>query len=74
MKFVIMLLTVIRNMVNLCSAWCGSDCIDGTCPIANFADREERCYDLVHSCSDCYVAKSCDTCVFQDSPICPYYE
>lgn len=64
----------LKTMVNWCSAWCGSDCIDGTCPIANFAERQDRCYDLVSSCSECYVDKTCDSCVFQGSPICPYYE
>lgn len=56
-----------------CSAWVGQDCINGTCPIANFAERQDRGYDLVYSCSECYEVKSCDSCIFEHSSDCPYY-
>jgi len=59
-------------MINFCFAWCGSDCVDGSCPVANFQERQDRCYDLVFSCSDCYVYRSCDSCIFAGSDICPW--
>lgn len=61
-------------MIKVCSDWCGSDCVNGSCPVANFQEFQERCYPLVHSCSECYLVKSCDSCIFEGSNDCPYNE
>ena len=58
--------------MNYCSAWCGQDCVNGSCPMANFAEFQDRGYPLVYSCSECYEVKSCDSCIFEHSFDCPH--
>lgn len=36
------------------SDYVGVACIDGTCPKANAEKYEERCINVVKSCSDCH--------------------
>lgn len=54
----------------ICDGYCGVSCVDGSCPIANYEDYEERGYDVVHNCSECYLYKGCEDCCFKDTEIC----
>ena len=56
-------------MKNNC--WVGLRCIDGSCPVANREEYEERGYDVVRSCADCPEERKCEICYFEGTPDCP---
>lgn len=57
-------------MSKICEGYCGVACIDGSCPVANFDDYEERDYDVVHNCNECHLYEGCKDCCFKDTEIC----
>ena len=40
-----------------CRDYVGVACVDGTCPMANRAEYEERCMDVVNNCRECWMYK-----------------
>ena len=52
--------------MKICKGYCGVSCIDGTCPIANRDEYEERGYDVISSCEDCNRYKGCEDCRFSE--------
>lgn len=58
-----------------CKSYCGVACVDGTCPIANMEEYEERGYDITHNCNECWYYKGCDDCCLDNlSEYCPKYD
>ena len=53
-----------------CKGYCGLSCIDGTCPIANREEYEERGYDVPKSCRYCYRYEGCEDCYFNGTDMC----
>lgn len=53
-----------------CKSYTGLACIDGTCPIANREEYEERCYPVVNSCKECHFYKGCEDCYFAETELC----
>lgn len=53
-----------------CKGYCGLSCIDGTCPIANKEEYEERGYDVPKNCNDCYRYEGCEDCYFNGTDMC----
>lgn len=45
-----------------CANYYGVSCVDGSCPMANREEYEERGYDIVHNCAECYHYKGCEDC------------
>ena len=56
--------------MKICKNYVGLSCIDGTCPIANADEYEERGMDVVKKCSDCYRYKGCEDCASYDPKYC----
>ena len=54
-------------MNRVCPAYVGVSCIDGTCPKANIEIYVDRCYDVVHNCSECLYYRGCEDCAFSDN-------
>ena len=50
--------------MKVCKGYCGLACVDGTCPIANREEYEERGYFVVRSCRECHFYKGCEDCCF----------
>ena len=57
-----------------CKSYVGLACVDGTCPVANFDEYQERCIPVVWSCDDCSRYKGCDDCALFDTDCCPNFE
>lgn len=53
-----------------CKAYVGVSCVDGSCPIANMEEYEERCVPLVKRCEDCFYYKGCEDCGLCDTEYC----
>lgn len=53
-----------------CKDYCGLACVDGSCPIANAEEYEERCMDVIKKCDDCLFNKGCEYCIFADTEYC----
>lgn len=53
-----------------CKYYCGVACVDGSCPIANREEYEERGYDVVHNCKECGYYNGCDDCAFKNTEYC----
>ena len=58
-------------MEKRCEAYCGVACVDGSCPIANREEYEERGYDVVKTCVDCHYYKGCEDCACEGEYCCP---
>ena len=63
------------NEINLklgkrCRGYVGLACIDGSCPMANAEEYEERGMDVVKSCKDCHYYDGCNDCAFADTEYC----
>lgn len=56
--------------VKRCKGYCGVTCVDGSCPIANREEYEERGYDVVKNCKDCPYYKGCEDCYFNGTEMC----
>ena len=55
-----------------CHSYCGVACVDGSCPIANREEYEERCIPTIEKCDDCHLYKGCEDCCFENEPqYCP---
>ena len=54
-----------------CKSYCGSACVDGSCPMANRDEYAERGYDIVKSCNDCPCYEGCEDCAFDGMHLCP---
>lgn len=57
-----------------CSSYVGVSCIDGSCPVANAEEYEERDYDVPRGCRDCGRYKGCEDCYFsspENAAMCP---
>lgn len=48
-----------------CPDYVGLACVDGTCPIANREEREERCMDTASECRGCWLYKGCEDCIHE---------
>lgn len=48
----------------ICSNFVCISCVDGSCPIANIDEYQERGYPVVFKCEDCYIfsRSSCKDC------------
>lgn len=57
-----------------CKSYCGLSCIDGTCPIANREEYEERGYPVPKNCGDCYRYEGCEDCCFDGTEYCEKYK
>lgn len=56
-----------------CFGYCGISCVDGSCPIANMEEYQERCIPVVWNCSQCHYCRFCEDCAFLGmEDICPY--
>lgn len=53
-----------------CSSYVGVSCVDGSCPIANADEYEERCMDVVYKCKDCWMYKGCEDCALNGTEYC----
>lgn len=53
-----------------CPQYTGLACIDGTCPMANREEYEERCIPTVKSCHECHCYKGCEDCYFNGTEDC----
>ena len=61
----------IRNITPpRCGSYCGVACVDGSCPIANREEYEERGYDIVHNCNECHYYRGCEDCAFDGTEHC----
>lgn len=38
-----------------CRNYVGVPCVNGSCPIANADEYEERCMDVIKKCEDCFI-------------------
>lgn len=45
-----------------CKNYVGLSCIDGSCPIANSEEYEERCIPTIKDCQNCWMYKGCEDC------------
>lgn len=57
-----------------CKSYCGLACIDGSCPIENREEYEERGYDVVETCNDCYRYEGCEDCCIEGTEMCPEFK
>ena len=56
-----------------CKNYVGVSCVDGSCPIANAEEREEReerCMDVIRKCKDCWMYKGCEDCGLNGTEYC----
>lgn len=53
-----------------CKSYVGVSCVDGTCPIANMEEYEERCMDVLKKCKDCWLYKGCEDCALYGTEHC----
>ena len=47
-----------------CKNYVGIACINGSCPIANKEEYEERDYEIIKNCNECIFYKGCEDCYF----------
>lgn len=57
-------------MEKRCSDYVGVSCVDGSCPIANSDEYEERCMDVIKKCDDCFCYKGCEDCALAGTKYC----
>lgn len=53
-----------------CKSYVGVTCVDGTCPMANREEYEERCMDVPKGCKECWYYKGCEDCALADTEYC----
>lgn len=53
-----------------CKSYVGVACVDGSCPIANAEEREERCMETIKKCKDCWMYKGCEDCALNGTEYC----
>lgn len=57
-------------MTKRCKDYVGVSCVDGSCPVANAEEYEERCMDVVKDCNDCHYYKGCEDCALDGTEYC----
>ena len=57
-------------MEKYCSNYVGLSCIDGTCPVANAEEYEERGIPLTKSCRYCFYYEGCKDCMLVGTEYC----
>lgn len=58
------------NKENRCPGYVGISCVDGSCPVANQDEYEERGIPLVKTCEDCFMYRGCDDCGLKGTECC----
>lgn len=53
-----------------CTDYVGLSCVDGSCPIANADEYEERGMDVIKKCKDCFYHKGCKDCALAGTNLC----
>lgn len=53
-----------------CNQYCGVACVDGTCPLANAEEYEERGIPTPKKCRDCFYNNGCEDCAFRGTEYC----
>lgn len=53
-----------------CKGYVGLACVDGSCPIANMEEYEERCMDVITKCDNCFYYKGCNDCALLGTEYC----
>jgi len=53
-----------------CRRYVGVACADGSCPIANEDEYEERSISIIRNCEDCYLYKGCEDCALYGTEYC----
>lgn len=53
-----------------CKDYVGVACVDGTCPVANREEYEERCYPVTKNCRECWLYKGCEDCALAGTEYC----
>lgn len=56
--------------MNRCKGYVGVACVDGSCPIANREEYEERCMDVIENCKECWRYKGCEDCALDGTEYC----
>lgn len=59
-----------KYKVQKCKNYVGVACVDGSCPIANAEEYEERCMDVIKKCDDCFFYNGCEDCALADTEYC----
>lgn len=57
-----------------CKGYCGVACVDGSCPMANREEYEERAYPITKHCKNCFFYNGCEDCCFAGTDMCDKYE
>ena len=57
-------------MAKRCKEYVGISCVDGSCPVANAAEYEERCMDVIKNCDDCPYYYGCVDCALATTEYC----
>lgn len=53
-----------------CVDYVGVTCVDGSCPMANADEYQERGMDVIKNCDDCGFYKGCSDCALFDTVYC----
>lgn len=53
-----------------CHSYVGISCVDGSCPIANQEEYEERGIPLVKACENCFMYRGCEDCGLYGTEYC----
>ena len=53
-----------------CKNYVGVACVDGSCPMANMEEYEERCMPVVRKCEDCFYYEGCEDCALDGTEYC----
>lgn len=53
-----------------CKEYTGVFCVDGNCPMANAEEYEERGYDVIKNCGECYYYRGCEDCAWNGTTYC----
>lgn len=55
----------------ICDRYIGVHCVDGSCPLANAVEYDERGIPLPDDCDDCCCRLGCDDCILDGDARCP---
>ena len=53
-----------------CPGYVGVSCVDGSCPVANQEEYEERGIPLIKACKDCSMYRGCEDCGLYGTEYC----
>lgn len=54
----------------ICGSYVGVSCVDGSCPIANREEYEERDMFVIKSCRECHLRRGCEDCALDNTEHC----